>query len=180
MAIIKEREFVGEMALLTGEPRSAHVEAMTDMDLWSISRKVFDAMITANPEVGTFLTEIVAERFASRKFTADRRIGDYVITDILGRGAFAVVYDGRHVAPEPAGGHQDAAPRPGHEPGFLGRFRKEARTIANLDHENIVKVFDIEERFRTLFIVMERLEGRSLRELLTKSAVYPSWRRWTS
>jgi serine/threonine protein kinase len=51
-------------------------------------------------------------------------------------------------------------------PEFLGNFRKEARTIANLNHDNIVKVFDIEERFRTIFIIMERLAGRTLRELL--------------
>jgi CRP-like cAMP-binding protein len=163
---IKEREFVGEMALLTGEPRSAHVEAATDLELWSIPREVFEETLRADPEVGTFLTEIVAERFASRKFTADRRIGKYVITDILGRGAFAIVYNGYHadltrpVAIKML--RHDMAMRQE----FLGNFRKEAQTIANLNHENIVKVFDIEERFRTIFIIMERMDGRSLRELL--------------
>lgn len=173
LATIRERELVGEMALLTGEPRSAHVEAMTDMELWSISRKDFDALIAANPELGAFLTEIVAEKFAARKFTADRRIGGYVITDIVGRGASAVVYDGydaranRPVAIKML--RHDLAMNPG----FLGRFRREARIIAEFDHENIVKVLDIEERFRTLFIVMERLEGCSLRERLSSSGPLP-------
>ena len=166
VGIIKEREFVGEMALLTGEPRSAHVEALTDLELWSIPRDVFEAMLKADPEVGTFLTEIVAERFASRKFTADRRIGKYVITDILGRGAFAIVYNGYHADLSRPVAIKMLRHDMAMNPEFLGNFRKEARTIANLNHENIVKVFDIEERFRTVFIIMERLEGRSLGDLL--------------
>jgi eukaryotic-like serine/threonine-protein kinase len=166
VGIIKEREFVGEMALLTGEPRSAHVEALTDLELWSIPRDVFDAMLKAGPEVSTFLTVIVAERFASRKFTADRRIGKYVITDILGRGAFAIDYNGQHVDLNRPVAIKMLRHDMAMNPEFLGNFRKEARTIANLNHENIVKVFDIEERFRTIFIIMERLEGRTLRDLL--------------
>jgi serine/threonine protein kinase len=166
VGLVREREFVGEMALLTGEPRSAHVEAVTDLKLWRIPRDVFEAMLQADPEVATFLTEIVAERFASRKLTADRRIGKYLITAILGRGAFAVVYTGYHgdlnrpVAIKML--RHDLALNPE----FLTNFRREAQTIANLNHENIVKVFDIEERFRTVFIIMEHLEGRTLRELL--------------
>ena len=163
---IKEREFVGEMALLTGEPRSANVEALSDLELWSIPREVFEAQVQADPEVATFLTEIVAERFATRKFTADRHIGKYVITDILGRGAFAIVYNGCHIDLNRPVAIKMLRHDMAMNPVFLGSFRKEARTIAGLNHENIVKVFDIEERFRTIFIIMERLEGRSLRDLL--------------
>lgn len=49
------------------------------------------------------------------------------------------------------------------EPDFLRGFRNEARLIAGLNHPNLIKVFDIEERFRTIFIIMELLEGESLR-----------------
>ena len=172
LAVIRERELVGEMALLTGEPRSAHVEAITDMELWSISRKDFDALIAANPVMSAFLTEIVAEKFAARKFTADRRIGSYVITDILGKGAFAVVYDGYD-----ARTHRSVAVKMlrhdlAMNQGFLGKFRREASIIAGFDHENIVRVLDVEERFRTLFIVMERLDGCTLRERLSHSGPF--------
>jgi tRNA A-37 threonylcarbamoyl transferase component Bud32 len=166
VGIIKEREFVGEMALLTGEPRSAHVEALTDMELWGIPRNVFEAMLQADPEVATFLTEIVAERFDSRKLTAERHIGKYVITDILGRGAFAIVYNGYHADLNRPVAVKMLRHDMALNPEFLGNFRKEACTIAKLNHDNIVKVFDIEERFRTIFIIMERLEGRTLRDVL--------------
>jgi tRNA A-37 threonylcarbamoyl transferase component Bud32 len=168
LVTIREREFVGEMALLTGEPRSAHVEALTDMELWSISRDEFEQLIQSDPVVGVFLTEIVAEKFASRKFTADRHIGEYVITDIIGRGAFAIVYDGYHARDDRPVAIKMLRHDLAMNQEFLGNFRKEALTIAGFSHENIVKVLDIEERFRTLYIIMERLEGCSLRGRLDK------------
>ena len=163
---IRKGDFVGEMALLTGEPRSAHVEAETDMELWGISRELFERLIQSDPEVGTFLTEIVAERFNTRHITAERTIGKYVITDILGRGGFAIVYRGYHVdLARPV-----AVKMLKHDlalsPDFMNNFIREAQTIANFNNENIIKVYDIEERYRTVFIIMELLEGRSLRDVL--------------
>jgi CRP-like cAMP-binding protein len=166
VGIIGEQEFVGEMALLTGEPRSAHAEAQTDMVLWGIPRDEFEALIQVDPEVAAFLTEIVAERFAGRKITADRRIGDFVITDVVGKGAFAIVYKGH-----PVGRQQPVAIKMlrhdiAMQPEFIASFRREASLIAALKHENIVRVLGVEERFRTVFIIMEWLEGRTLRGLL--------------
>ncbi len=159
-------EFVGEMALLTGERRSAHVIAESDVELWTISRDSFQGLIDAYPEVGTFLTEIMAERFASRTLTADRTIGKYKVTDIIGRGGYAIVYKGCHMdLNRPVAikmlNHDMALNQD-----FLDNFRKEARTIASLNHENIIKIYDIEARYRTVFIIMELLEGKTLRQLL--------------
>jgi serine/threonine protein kinase len=56
---------------------------------------------------------------------------------------------------------------------FIKKFREEARTIAKFNHENIVHVYDIEERYKTLFIVMEHLEGVSLRTLLKRMLKLP-------
>jgi serine/threonine protein kinase len=52
------------------------------------------------------------------------------------------------------------------QPEFIANFRREANLIAALEHENIVRVLGVEERFRTVFIIMEWLEGRTLRGLL--------------
>ncbi len=163
---IGKREFIGEMALLTGEIRSAHVIAENDVELWAISQKMFQNLIEVYPEVGTFLTEIMVERFASRTLTADRTIGKYMITDIIGRGGYAIVYKGFHMdLNRPVAikmlNHDMALNKE-----FLENFRKEARTIAGLNNENIIKVYDIEERYRTIFIIMELLEGQTLRQLL--------------
>jgi serine/threonine protein kinase len=52
------------------------------------------------------------------------------------------------------------------EEDFLSGFRNEARTIASLNHENLVKVYDIEQLYRTVFIIMELLDGASVLEML--------------
>jgi serine/threonine protein kinase len=56
---------------------------------------------------------------------------------------------------------------------FLDRFQGEARTIAGLNHENIVKVYDIESRYQTVFIVMEYVEGETLEAILQETPRLP-------
>ena len=163
---IGPKEFIGEMALLTGENRSAHVVAETDMHLWAIHRDLFQNLIETDPKVGTFLTEIMAARFATRKLTADRTIGKYRITDIIGRGGFSIVYKGYHEDLNQAVAVKMLNHDMALNPEFLANFRQEAQTIARLNSDNIIKVYDIEERFRTIFIIMELLEGMTLRQVL--------------
>ncbi|MEX2279013.1 MAG: Stk1 family PASTA domain-containing Ser/Thr kinase, partial [Acidimicrobiia bacterium] len=49
---------------------------------------------------------------------------------------------------------------------FVKRFRKEAQAAANLTHPNIVGIYDWGQLGNVYFIVMELVEGRSLREVL--------------
>ena len=168
-----EGDIVGAMSLFTGEPRNAHVEADTDMQLWALKKEDFDNISAEDPDLLTFLTELVADRFDSRRPIADRTIGKYLATDIVGRGAFSLVYKGEHIGLNMPVAikmmrHDMAA-----EPDFLSNFRNEAKTIANLNHENIVKVHDIEERYRTVFIVMEFVQGESLTDMLKRLKTIP-------
>jgi serine/threonine protein kinase len=59
------------------------------------------------------------------------------------------------------------------DPDFIRNFRQEARTVASLNHPHIVKVYDFEERYRTLFIIMEHLEGTPLDSLLERVGSLP-------
>jgi len=52
------------------------------------------------------------------------------------------------------------------DPSFVERFRREAQRAANLNHPNIVSVYDWGEERGTYFIVMEYVEGRSLAEII--------------
>jgi CRP-like cAMP-binding protein/tRNA A-37 threonylcarbamoyl transferase component Bud32 len=169
-----EGDIVGAMSLFTGEPRSAHVEADTDMELWVLKKDDFDNISTEEPDLLFFLTELIADRFDSRRPIADRTIGKYLATDIIGRGGFSLVYRGQHLGLSMPVAikmmrHDMAA-----DPDFLGNFRNEAKTIANLNHENIVQVHDIEERYRTVFIIMEFVQGESLTDMLERLKTIPS------
>src|SRR5918997_709220 len=52
-------------------------------------------------------------------------------------------------------------------PSFRRRFTQEARAMACLDHENIVKVYDISQEGEVPFIVAECVEGRDIGKLLS-------------
>jgi TonB family protein len=97
---------------------------------------------------------------------AIQRIGRYVVTGELGRGAMGVVYDaldpmiGRKVAVKVIRLQEftDAA-----EARFLReRLFREARSAGVLSHPGIVTVFDVGEEGASAFIAMERVEGVSL------------------
>jgi CRP-like cAMP-binding protein len=168
-----EGDIVGGLGILTGEPRRVHVEAETDMDLWIMTRAQFEAMTNKDPALLEFITELVADRLDSRRPTAYRTIGKYVATDIIGRGAFSIVYKGKHTGLNMPVVIKMMRHDMALYPDFMESFRNEAKIIAGLAHEHIVKVYDFEERYRTLFIVMEYLKGSSLKDMIGRLRTLP-------
>ncbi len=94
------------------------------------------------------------------------RIGQYQIGDLLGEGGIGRVhaaYDvtlGREVAVK------SLRPEFLRDAGFVERFRTEASNLAKLSHPNITTVYSLIEQGRSLFMVMERVHGQTLEELL--------------
>ncbi|MBA4367459.1 MAG: serine/threonine protein kinase [Desulfobacterium sp.] len=170
-----EGDIVGGLGILTGEPRRAHVEAETEMKVWVLSKSQFDEISKTDPEIQDFLTEIVADRFDSKRPTAYRTIGKYVMTDIIGRGGYSIVYTGIHSSLKMPVAIKMMRHHMAMDPEFLSGFLNEARTIASLDHENIVKVYDIEEGFKTVFIVMELIRGEALDVMIKRLYKLPPY-----
>jgi serine/threonine-protein kinase len=56
---------------------------------------------------------------------------------------------------------------------FLARFTREAQSAASLSHPNIVDVYDVGEDGDIHFIVMEYIEGKSLKEYIVNNAPLP-------
>lgn len=168
-----EGDIVGGLGILTGEPRRAHVEAETDLDVWVMTRSQFAEISGQDPDVLDFLTELVADRLDSRRPTAYRTIGKYVATDIIGRGAFSIVYKGEHRSLGMPLVIKMMRHDMAQNENFLENFRNEAKIIASLSHDHIIKVYDFEERYRTLFIIMEHIKGESLAKMITHLRVLP-------
>ena len=166
---LKSGDLVGEMAILTGEKRNANVQAETDVLLWRISRHEFEQLCLAYPPIRDFLTDIVSSRFAQSKFTTDRIIGKYVIREVLGQGGWSIVYRGLHSALNMPVAIKMLKHNMAMDPDFMERFRSEAGIIAQLNHDNIVRVYDVEHIYKTAFIVMEYLEGVPLDYLVDKT-----------
>jgi CRP-like cAMP-binding protein len=161
-------DIVGEMALLTGEPRTADVHAETDMTLWSLPRQEFDSLCENYRDLREFLTELTTCRFSSERVAPERTIGKYWISEKIGRGGWSVVYKGVHMMLSRPVAVKMLKHSMAMAPEFAERFKREAKVIASLEHPNIVRVYDIEERYKTIFIIMEYIEGTPLDYLLKK------------
>ena len=62
LARLMEGQFFGEMALLTGEKRSATVIAHSDVDLYTLDKSGFERVLVANPSVAVDISTILSER----------------------------------------------------------------------------------------------------------------------
>ncbi|MHC4991896.1 MAG: protein kinase domain-containing protein [Planctomycetota bacterium] len=95
------------------------------------------------------------------------RLGTYEIVSTLGAGGMGEVYRAHDqrlsrdvavkVLPEEVASHPDR----------LARFEREARTVAGLNHPNVVVLHSIEEKDGIRFITMELVEGEPLDVLVT-------------
>jgi serine/threonine protein kinase/Tol biopolymer transport system component len=109
---------------------------------------------------------------------AGRTISHYRLLERLGSGGMGVVYKaedtrlGRFVAmkflapPPLRPGHGRLGEAPGHDPQAVERFQREARAASALSHPNICAVYDVGEYEGLPFIVMELLEGLTLKRLI--------------
>ena len=99
------------------------------------------------------------------------QIGSYTITREIGRGGMGVVYLARDTKldrdvaikalPEGVAEHADR----------LGRFRREARIIAQLNHPHIAQIYHMLEHDARTYLVLEYIAGRTLDECITSSGL---------
>jgi serine/threonine-protein kinase len=99
--------------------------------------------------------------------------GRYRVTRKLGGGGMADVY----LAEDQELGRRVAIKvlhaRYAHDEQFVERFRREATHAAGLSHPNIVSIYDRGETNGSYFIVMECVEGRTLKELIRSRGPCP-------
>jgi hypothetical protein len=106
------------------------------------------------------------------------RVGQYEIVERLGGGGMAVVYRavqqplGREVALKALSSElfQDD--------GFVKRFETEAKTLAKLDHPNILPIYDFEMNDGVAYLTMPLIRGGTLRDVLNRGALdtLTAWR----
>jgi serine/threonine protein kinase len=99
-----------------------------------------------------------------------RKLGQYEITERLGRGGMADVYKATHSRLQTQAAIKVLYSHLVEQEDFLARFEREARAAARLRHPNIVRVYDYDIQDELYYIVMEYIDGGSLKDRITAAA----------
>ena len=94
--------------------------------------------------------------------------GRYRVESLIARGGMATVYLGTDTRLDRTVALKIMHAELATDEDFVRRFVSEARSVARLSHPNVVTVFDQGADGRTLYLAMEYVPGRTLRDLLTE------------
>jgi eukaryotic-like serine/threonine-protein kinase len=93
--------------------------------------------------------------------------------EYLGRGGMGIVFKARQPELDRLVAVKVLAPDVHEDPAFAERFTREARTLARLNHPNIVGFYDFGRSDEYVYLVMAYVNGFSLRELLNSERLQP-------
>lgn len=95
-------------------------------------------------------------------------LGRYKILQRLGGGGMGIVWKANDLVLDRCVALKILRPEMSEDDDFVWRFRREAKAAASLSHPNIVNIYDVGEDQGLYFIVMELVEGETLRDKLTR------------
>lgn len=166
---------LGEMALLTDQPRTANVVAATTVTAKFLPLPVFQELASDYPIIGQVLTQLLAQRLGQQEHDAlsGKRFGRYRILQRLGRGGMAIVYE----AVDEQSGVTVALKMMSHrlvyDANALNLFQSEARMIEAFEHPHIIRMLGRFKAFRSFFIVLEFCDGVSLDRYIRENGPLP-------
>ena len=175
LAMPGQGEVVGEVSLLTEEPRNADVVAVEDLTAYALSADDFHKLVGRHPIMSVLLTDLAAKRLGSGEFDALRGkvLNGYRIRRCLGRGGMAVVYEAEALEKGTRVALKMLNHRLVYDPTVLGRFQREADIVASLRHENIAALYDRFSAYNTYFLVMEYCDGPTLAQVVERGKEIP-------
>ena len=98
-------------------------------------------------------------------------LGKYRLLSLLGKGGMSSVYLAEHTLMRRRCAIKVLPTKRVNDTSYLGRFHREAQAVANLDHPNIVRAYDVDKEMEgdteIHFLVMEYVDGESLQEMVS-------------
>ncbi|HEY3082466.1 MAG TPA: protein kinase [Chloroflexota bacterium] len=147
-------DFVGEMTLLTGEPRSADMVAITDARLWALGKADFDRIAARslpmlrvlNATLASHLARTTArlgEHASGAAGPGGLRFGPFRVLEQIGAGGMSVVYSATHVETGEAVALKVLPAAWGAAPELRARLEREAAVLGRISHPNVVRVLAV-------------------------------------
>ncbi|WP_035099476.1 Stk1 family PASTA domain-containing Ser/Thr kinase [Aneurinibacillus terranovensis] len=96
--------------------------------------------------------------------------GRYDIEKRIGEGGMAVVYRARDILLNRTVALKVLRSQFGNDDDFIARFHREAQAAASLSHPNVVNIYDLGQEDDVYYIVMEYVEGKTLKQYINERA----------
>jgi serine/threonine protein kinase len=168
--LIKKGEVVGEISLLIESTYSADIVALTEANAFYLDRARFKLLIERHPDLAEVMSQLMTSRMAH--YGGINRVGKYELRGKLGEGNMATVFNAWDPDLEREVAVKMLKYKLSYDEVFLDRFEREAKTIASLNHPNIINVYEIIDAFSTRFIVMEKLHGQDLSAYIAEHGAF--------
>jgi len=142
------------------------------------TRAELESLLAMTGPAGTFLESPGATvhellRALESEFLVGKTLGGFRIESHIGDGGMGVVYRGIDTATGDTVAVKVLPPDRVEDGELRSRFSREARAAARLDHPNVAKVHGLHEEKGFLFLVMEFVEGHTLRQALARAGTLP-------
>ncbi len=162
--ILKKGEVVGEISLLIKSNYTADVVAIDKTTTFYLDQPHFDQLIGEHASFSEVMSQLMTSRMAQNGGFS--KVGKYDLRGVLGEGNMATVFNAWDPDLEREVAIKMLKYKLAYDDRFVKSFEREARIIASLNHPNIVHVFEVIEAFSTRFIVMEKLHGQDLLQVI--------------
>ncbi|HSP56649.1 MAG TPA: protein kinase, partial [Dehalococcoidia bacterium] len=129
-------------------------------------RRQLEMLVSKDERAGSFLERPaladLTATLGARASLVGRQFGPYRILSPLGAGGMGEVYRAHDIKLGRDVAIKTLPPAFARDPGRLARFRREARTLAALNHPNIATIYGLEESPDADYLVLELVEGETL------------------
>jgi tRNA A-37 threonylcarbamoyl transferase component Bud32 len=145
------------------EPREGGADDLRGLD----PQRLMEGALKGGEDPGA------AEEDARLRAEIARRLPDLEVLELLGRGGMGTVYKVRQRKLARVVALKVLTPREDLALELAERFEREARTLAQLTHPNIVAIFDFGREDGFCWLLMEYVDGTTLRQLLDRGDLEP-------
>jgi eukaryotic-like serine/threonine-protein kinase len=105
--------------------------------------------------------------------TSGFKVDRYVLLDLIGQGGMGRVYLAQDTRLNREVALKILSPERVNNPRAIARFQREARVGAQLQHENLVRIYDFGESSGRFYLVMEYIEGKTIGTLISEDGAIP-------